>query len=155
MKVGDIYKIRWKPEFRKKYPNRDFHWCFEGLGVVKEGREGALYLADTYWGHNGSSGKAFYLDDNYKIDYEYYFTPSDCEKIKNPEDYEPDEVYRISSQHGCSRNCIQYYVKKGTQRSKRVMIENKKQEIKDCEWSINYKTRELEHLKRKLEELQR
>jgi hypothetical protein len=151
IKLNDVYKFWYNEEWSKKI--FDPSWCFDGQLIVKQDREGNLYLRDTYWGSNSDS-KSFTLEQALERgNLTFICNLNDVEPIKKYEtDYYVDEdIFNLSTQHGCY---MDFYKRKGAEKSPVKMEQVLKDKIQEIEHEIEWKKCDLKYTKEQLKRLQ-
>jgi len=150
LKLNDVYEFNYNKIWREKIFMSDH--CFDGQLVVRQRRNGELYLEDTYWS-SGTENKTFTLEKALEQgELTFVCNYDDIEKIEKYKfDYYADEdLFNLSTQHQCYK---EYYKRKGAERSSAKMEEVLKYKIEEIESSIKYKTNELRLAKESLEKL--
>lgn len=151
LKVNDVYKFWYNEEWREKI--FDPNWCFDGQLIVKQNRNGELFLEDTYWYGSGEN-KCFTLEQALERGVLIFVCNlNDIELIKENElnYYADDDIFNLSRQHGCYK---EFYKRKGTEKSSDKMEEVLKYKIQEIEHELEWKKDELKRSKEKLERVQ-
>lgn len=156
MKNNDVFRINYTDKYRELHRG-DLTHCFEGLGLTKECSTGEFILIDTYWGIGRSDNKWFEVEKIGKeITIEYYCNLDELEQIsKLDADYFNDsDVFRLSTQHGCTASCIYWYKRKGAERSKEKMKRILEEKAANAICRIQYATSDHQQFLKRLSELE-
>lgn len=152
IKLNDVYRFRYNETYLEKI-FMPYH-CFDGQLVVKE-KNGELYLEDTYWGFKyDSNNKKFTLEEALlKGSLEFVCNLGDVEKACYDDSnyYDSEYLYNLSYQNGCYQK---YCKKKDISKSKEVMEDALKREIKKAETQIEWHTRNIKRCEEKLQEVE-
>ena len=158
MKVNDVYKVRYKEEYKKtQSPHTNYSHCFEGFGVVTQHKDNYLILSDTYWGIGRTDGKSFSLEDiGNKVEIEYYCNLDQIEDIYERDllYYEDEDVYRITDQHGCFPRCVHYFKLKTASKSVKKIKHSIERKISDLEYTIKSSKSEIERHRASIEKME-
>ena len=156
MKLNDVYKLYWKESYKKtQSPHKDWTHCFEGIGIVKEGREKKLYIHDNYWS-TFSRGSVFYEEDiEKKLDIEYVGNLDDYDKIEHYDVgyYKEEDIMIITNQHGCLPSCISFYLKKGAEKDVETIHGKLLKKYEANEHAIKYAKNENKRILEKIKKL--
>ena len=151
IKLNDVYRF----DYNKKYLKELFepYWCFDAQLIVKQNKNGELYLQDTYWGFNDNGGKVFTLKQILERGELTFICNLDeveeCEK-NDLQYYDDNDLFDLSYQHGCYK----FYVKrKGAKKSPEKMKKAIEIKIKSAEREILWQQSSIEQLKEKLNKL--
>lgn len=142
LRIGDVYHFQWnEDEYQKNY---DPNWSFERTLIVmkyprwseeKNKYDSTIKLVDTYWGINRiGSNKSFTLEEIQKRGtLTFYCNLDDIEAINSyqTDEYDDEDLFRLSDQHACSESCIHWFKKKGALKSPKKKISVLQDEIRD------------------------
>ena len=152
LKLNDVYKFRYNEIWQEKIFMSSH--CFDGQLVVRQRRNGELYLEDTYWSSHDSSNRNFTLEKALEQGTLTLICNYDdvekCERYKF-DYYANEDVFNLSTQHMCYG---EYYKRKGAERSPAKMEAVLNDKIMNCEDQIRYYNNDMIYLKEKLEKLQ-
>lgn len=160
LKLNDVYRFVYNQEILEK--THDPYWCFDGQLVVKQDKNGNIYLEDTYWSFydkenntfkNMGYSKRFSLEELLKQGQLFYKCNLDNVEIISEYDtkyYADEDIFDLSYQHGCKKLFVK---RKGAQKSITKMESVLNKEIESIEVEIRYLTWKLEKTKENLEEL--
>lgn len=157
MKPNDIYHIRYTQSFRDNNPRGDLNHCFEGLAIALEVLGGGLMLFDTFWGIGNTSGKSWIQEDVDKnISIEFYCNLDEIEHIQDWEQmyYADQDLFRLTRQHACSKNCISYYKRKGAERSRDKMKASIESKAADAVRRIQFATADYDRYTKSFADLE-
>lgn len=141
-KINDVLKVDWlNPPF---IPNH----CFDGY-LIYNGK----FFKDTYWGFDDTQSKGFIFEEvKEKFKWYYYFNFDEVEKFNkyDKQFYNERDIYFIGEQHGCRPH---YYLRRGAQKSKEVMVKYCENKIRELEEDINFKQNSIKNFKESLEKI--
>jgi hypothetical protein len=165
LKIGDVYHFQWNTEEYKK--THDVNWCFERtLVVMKYPRwkeelnkyEYDVKLVDTYWGINRTdTNKSFTLDEIQKRGtLTYYCNLDEIEAINSylTDEYDDEDLFRLSDQHACSDSCVYHFKKKGAKKSPMKKISILQDSIRDEKEKIVSAIGRIERMSAEIKQLQ-
>ena len=116
--------------------DRDEHHCVEGIVYADLVRSEGIVLRDTFWGPRGST--TFMVGHNHLSEAEraslrLLFNPDGGwrEATRNdvPEDFDPDDVRRVTSQHGLQKKV---WIRDGAQPSLAIRIFNAQERLREA-----------------------
>lgn len=168
LKIGDVYHFQWnQKEYDKTSWKGSLQHCFEGLLIVMnypkwndktEKYEDKLMLIDTYWGVNRvDNNKAFTLDEaEEKGTLTYYVNLNEIEKVEkyNLDEYDDNDLFRLSDQHACSESCIYWYKKIGAVKSPEKKIGVLREKIIKEKSKIESSVRSIEMMSTEIKQLE-
>lgn len=144
---GDVFKFQYKSINEQGWDYRTH--CFEGILVARRVSElNQWILCDTFWSVDGTGGKTFTIDKAVSLgDISFSFNLNDVEKISYEERvyYSDNDIFRISTQHGCTPSCIHLYKRKGAQRNRDKMLQVLHQRLTDARRTIQSELSHIEH----------
>ncbi|WP_291566805.1 MULTISPECIES: hypothetical protein [unclassified Clostridium] len=148
LKLNDVFDFR----YNEKWLDKTFepYHCFDGQLIVKQNRNGELYLEDTYW---TSDNKTFTLEQALERGYlKLKCNLNDVEECSKCDlnYYADEDLFDLSCQHGCYKS---FYKKKDAKRSKEKMERVLNEKICSIESNIKWENSELRRTKEKLEKL--
>lgn len=151
IKLNDVYLFRYNEEYNKKL--FEPYWCFDGQLIVKQNRNGELYLQDTYWGFDGGEKKTLTLEQVLERG-ELTFV-CNLDEVEKCEEYhlnyyDDKDLFDLSYQHGCYKA---YFKRKGANKSIDKMKKVLEEKIKSTEREILWQQSELQRLNDKLNKL--
>ena len=140
IKEGDVFNVWYK---ERTY--MDDH-CFEGLLIARK-ENNDLIFKDTYWGLNSpNEGKRFtYTEMIKKLMVKYYCNINEIQSINSREFefYKPEDRFMLYEQHACVESCKHYFIRKGSERDKRIIMDKLNEEIQDARRKLKYKIDEI------------
>ncbi len=160
LKLNDVYRFIYHNEILEKI--YEPYWCFDGQLIVKQDKNGNMYLEDTYWSFydkennvfkSNSCSKRFSLEEALKQGKLFYKCNLDDVEMISEYDtnyYADEDIFDLSYQHGCKKLLFK---RKGAQKSITKMESVLNKEIENIEAQIRYLTWKLEKVKENLEEL--
>lgn len=151
IKLNDVYKFRYNEKYLKEL--FEPYWCFDGQLIVKQNKNGELYLQDTYWGFNGGECKVFTLKQVLERgELTFICNLDEVEECKEYDlkYYDDNDLFDLSYQHGRYKL---YFKRKEAKKSPEKMRNVIEIKIETAEHEILWQQRLIEQLKEKLNEL--
>lgn len=160
LKLNDVYRFIYNNEMLEKM--YDPYHCFDGQLIVRQDKNGNIYLEDTYWSYydkekntfrSDSGNRRFSLEDALKQGKLFYkCNLDDIEMISEYDTnyYADEDIFDLSYQHGCYKV---FFKRKGAQKSISKMESVLNQKIKRIEAEIRHLTWQLEEAKENLKKL--
>lgn len=131
-------------------PNKSYlggaHWCRNWTFKVEKRHDGRAFMYDTYWG-SSSENYIEVTNENIK-EFEMIFNFKEVERVPftQADEYERENLIYAPVDSG-GMTCTKFYwIKKGTQKSRELQIEKKKEEIRRLESKLEWAERELKEL---------
>ena len=143
--------------FRPKDCGEFANWCRENLFIARKDEKGKIYFTDTYWGYGEGENKRYTFQEANKLgSLEYRFNLSEVEEIKDYQRvyYNDEDIYHLTNQHACSSGCINYFIKKGTPRNPKKMLDVIDKKISTARHEIDNAVRDIEQLAEKKTKLE-
>ncbi len=144
IKKHDVFRVRWKPDMNKR---NDPYWCFDAQLVAFENDDGEIYLRDTYWGVDDSSGKTISPTEmRRKFRYTKVCNLDEVEEIQDQRYYAPKDVIELHRQHGGYKN---YAIKKSAKPNKRAILRELDEQEEKAKHDIRWAQSDLERIAEK------
>ena len=106
-----------------------------------------IYMRDTYW--SGGSGLSVELTDENFDKFELLFDMNEVHKVNPPDfwDYNEEDRWHIALDSGGYRFSNHYYVRKGAQKNKEVLLERLDRELDNLRRQVRCKEEEIAKIK--------
>lgn len=143
IKVNDVF------HFSPNDWSTTSNWCRENIFVAMKDSDGKMWLVDTYWGIGRWDNKKYSFSEANKLGtLKYYCNLDEIEEVGEGKSqyYEGEDRFVLSNQHACVPSCRFYYIKKGAQKSQKVMRELLDEAINKAKREIEYRVSEVERL---------
>lgn len=120
------------------------YWCRNWTFKVRK-HDGEAYMYDTYFDNWDSAIKV--TDENID-DFKFVFDFREVSGISDStiDEYNEEDLYRVATNSGGYSCGHLYWVKKDTQKSKQLLIDKKKREIRSLKNNLKWAEDELERL---------
>jgi hypothetical protein len=121
------------------------YWCKNWTFRVKKLENGKAFMYDTYW--NSFDHSIEVIDENID-EFEVVFDFREVRQIYDSEvnEYNEEDLYRVATDSGGYTCGKLHWIKKGTEKSKDLLIKKKRDEIESLKLKLEWAERDLEKL---------
>ena len=137
-------QLSWIESWRRSDPYHCINWTFK---IVKYDDSDKYYMRDTYW--SGCEGLKVELTDENFDKFELLFDLEQVSKVSPPDfyDYDEEDRWHVALDSGGYRYSKHYFVRKGAQKNKEVLLERLNRELESLKRQVRCKEEEIAKVK--------
>lgn len=135
IKENDVFSFRYFQEVIDNNKSRDLNHCFDGQLVAKIGKNGNIYLEDTYC---SSDNKQFHVEQALELGVlKFKFNLDEVEKIEEymQKYYDDEDLFTFHRQKSSYKLFLK---RKGAKRSQKRMEQELKDQISKAQSELRY-----------------